>query len=70
MISDRLDNELNQKLARTVRLRREKRTAPQILIVEDDGIMQRLIADVFVRQFKVTMARTGADALDLYIQCA
>ena len=48
----------------------KKEPHPEILIVEDDGILQRLIADVFARHFKVTMARTAADAVDLYIQCA
>lgn len=61
---------LSQNLIRTIRLRREMRTAPQILIVEDDGFVQRLLGTLFAPHFKLTMARTGADAVDLYLQCA
>jgi len=61
---------LNRNLSRTISLRRERRTVPEILLVEDDVFLQRLVSNLFVKNFRVTVARSGADALDLYIQSA
>ncbi len=64
------DDYLTNSLAHTVGFRREKRTVPQILLVEDKSFYQRLVSDLFIKDFMLTIARCGADALDLYIQSA
>jgi len=67
---DAARDSLTRNLINTIGIRREKRTVPQILIVEDDPFFQRLIGGLFTKAFRMTIAKSGADALDLYIQAA
>jgi len=60
----------NLDLVRSIGLRRKKRMVADILVVEDDAFLQRLVSNLFTKDFRVTSARSGADALDLYIQQA
>src|SRR6185295_9167274 len=59
---------LTRNLIGTIGLRRERRTVPQVLIAEDDPFFQRLIGGLYTKAFRMTIAKSGADALDLYIQ--
>jgi two-component system chemotaxis response regulator CheY len=67
---DTTDDRLNPNLVRTIGLRRKKRKVPNILIVEDDTFLQRLVGDLFTKSFSVKGTQCGADAIDFYIQQA
>lgn len=60
----------NPDHVRSIGLRRKKRTTPDILVVEDDAFLQRLVGNLFTKDFRVMSAKSGADALDLYVQQA
>jgi CheY-like chemotaxis protein len=61
---------LDPTLIKTLPSRREDRRDPMILVVDDDQLSRTLVANVLNSDFKVTSAKSGAEAITEYLSSA
>lgn len=71
MMAERVLNpDISQEKVETISLRREQRTKPHILVVEDDPFTQKLVGRALGTLYDVFYADSAAQAVQLYVRHA
>lgn len=63
-------NTLNRDLVSSLAMRREQRSAPEIMVVEDDPFSQKLVGNALKNKYRLSMTEDGQGAIMSYVNKA